>query len=89
VEGLMGFNAEGQPLEIDPQEDRNRRGVSILLGHLPNAVVRAFADTPDVSKVRVHLEQVAHTLNITAGFTQLCHDLFRYLNGDDHWDLFS
>ncbi|GAX78941.1 hypothetical protein CEUSTIGMA_g6381.t1 [Chlamydomonas eustigma] len=49
VAGLMGFNEAGEPFEIDPQEDHNRRGVTILLGHMPNAVVRVFADTPDLS----------------------------------------
>lgn len=42
--GLMGVGSDGRPFEIDPDE-RNRRGVSVLLGHMPHAVVRLFADT--------------------------------------------
>jgi hypothetical protein len=45
VAGLMGIDALGLPMEIDPSA-RGARGVTLLLGHLPNpATVRVFADT--------------------------------------------
>ena len=45
--GLMGFDSTGRPFEMDPSNSESQnKGVSILLGHMPHAEIRVFADTP-------------------------------------------
>lgn len=43
-EGLMGCGPDGASLEQDPSD--SAPGVSLLLGRMPNAIIRPFCDLP-------------------------------------------
>eukprot|EP00798_Chlamydomonas_sp_ICE-L_P015742 gene15742-21863_t len=53
--GIFGALADGLPFELGPVPAENERGVSVLLGRMPNAVVRVFKDHPPGRTNRTHM----------------------------------